>query len=110
MRKKVGNAYSVQVVAWNMSEQQFSMEGVAQQAVVNALDDNLAIVCAVAARLLQHSKELSPIVREEAMKKMMVLLADDVRSRRPLDPPGYEVWRLDDVLFEALGVLAERGE
>ena len=33
---------------------------------------------------------------------------DNARSRCPLDPPDYSVWRLDDVLFEALGVLAER--
>lgn len=90
-----------------MSEQQFSMEVAAQQTVVNAIDDDLAIICA-AARLLQHSKGLSPVVKEEAMKKMMVLLAEDVRSRRPLDTPDYSVCRLDDVLFEALGVLAER--
>ncbi len=70
VREKVGNAYSVQQVAWNMSEQQFSMEVAAQQAVVNAIDDDLAIVCAAAARLLQHSKELSPVIREEAMKKI----------------------------------------
>ena len=31
---------------------------------------------------------------------------DVERSRRPLDTLNYRVWRLDDVLFETLGVLA----
>ena len=37
----------------------------------------------------------------------MAILKDEQLSRRPLDPPDYRLWRLDDVLFETLQVLAE---
>jgi hypothetical protein len=38
------------------------------------------------------------------------ILADDELSRRPLDPPAEvynNIWRLHDVLFDTLRVLAE---
>jgi hypothetical protein len=61
----------------------------------------------VAALLLRKRKELTPDLRKEAMQKIMAILADGERSRRLLDTPDYRVWRLDDVLFETLQVLAE---
>ncbi len=77
--------------------------------LVQALDDEHALLCAAAARLLQHSKGFTRQERDEAGRKIMELLADKKRSRRPLDPPGweYKVWRLDDVLFETLRALAD---
>jgi len=77
--------------------------------VVQALDDKNALVCAAAARLLQSGKKLTVSERKRAAEKIMVILRDEELSRRPLDVPGdsYTVWRLDDVLFEALRVLVE---
>ena len=83
------------------------MEADALQHVVQTLDEDQAILCAAAALLLRKRKELAPEMREEAMQKIMTILADGERSRRPLDTPDDTVWRLDDVLFETLQVLAE---
>jgi len=106
-QEKVGKAYTVQQVAWNLLNQQFTMEADALQHVVQTLDEDQAILCAAAALLLRKRKELAPEMREEAMQKIMTILADGERSRRPLDTPDDTVWRLDDVLFETLQVLAE---
>ncbi len=103
----VGQQYSVQEIAWPLLTQQFSMEPDALQYVVQTLDDDQAILCAAAALLLRKRKELSQDMRREAMQKIMVILGDGERSRRPLDTTEYRVWRLDDVLFETLQVLAE---
>ena len=49
-------------------------------------------------------------MREDAAKRIIHILSDDELSRRPLDPPGKvysKTWRLDDVLFETLKVLAD---
>jgi hypothetical protein len=72
------------------------------------MTDSDAVVCAAAALLLQNCKKIHQNMREEAGQRIMKILADDELSRRPLDPPEYrKVWRLDDVLFETLKVLAE---
>jgi hypothetical protein len=109
-KKKTENGhkvYSVQEIAWTMIDAHYNMEPDAQQALVQGLDHDEAIVCAAAALLLKRSRGLSKAMREEAMKKIIDILADDQRSRRPLDPPDYEVWRLDEVLFETLKALAD---
>ena len=53
------------------------------------------------------SKTLPQGARKEAAEKIMGILRDEELSRRALLTPDYRVWRLDDVLFETLGVLAE---
>ena len=107
VREKVGNADSVWSVAWKLLEQQFAMEPAALQYVVQMLDDDQAVLCAAAALLLRKRKELTPDMRKEAMQKIMAILGDGERSRRPLETADYRMWRLDDVLFETLGVLAD---
>ena len=105
--------YSVGTVgqfAWRLLSQPFSIEAKALPTVAQALNDSDAVVCAAAALLLQNCKKISQDMREDAAKRIIHILSDDELSRRPLDPPGEEygkIWRLDDVLFETLKVLAE---
>lgn len=106
-RQEVNNASTVQQVAWNLLSQPFNLAVDALSVMVQALDDDEAIVCAAAALLLQRSKKLPPDIRQTAAGKIMAILKDEQLSRRPLDPPDNRVWRLDDVLFETLQVLAE---
>jgi len=42
------------------------------------------------------------------MQRIQALLDDKMLSRRTLDPPGVGWLRLDEVLFDALRVLAEQ--
>jgi hypothetical protein len=104
-RAAAGDAYSVQQVAWGLLEQQFLLEDAASSLLLRYLDDNEAIVCAAAARLLQGCKGLPSQVKEAAAQQIKQLLLHETRSCRPLDTPDYRVWRLDDVLFETLPVL-----
>ncbi len=56
------------------------------------------------------SSGLSQETRKEAGEKIVRILEDDEQSRRPLDLPdddSNKIWRLEDLLFETLGVLAE---
>ena len=85
------------------------MDKEAQEAVVQALDDDNAIICAAAALLLRHAGVLLNETRTAAGEKIMEILKDEERSHRPLDPPNYSrIWRLDDMLFETLQAIAER--
>jgi hypothetical protein len=105
-RRELGNAYTVDKVAWDLLDRQFGLEANAFPMLLRGLDDPEAIVCAAAARLLQGGKGMPGTVRAEAARKMMAILGDEELSRRPLDPPDYSrVWRLDDVLFDALRAL-----
>ncbi len=106
-KKKEVKAGSIQEVAWGLLSRPFTMEEEALSVVVQALDDNEAIVCAASARLLKSSKTLPQRIRKEVTQKSMRLLADDELSHRPLYTPDYDDWRLDDLLFEMLQVLAE---
>ncbi|MEO6888414.1 MAG: hypothetical protein ABI456_04585 [Ktedonobacteraceae bacterium] len=106
-RDDAGDARTVQQAAWNLLDTSISLEADAWPVVLHALDNAEAIVCAAGALLLQRDKLLPQAIREQAIAKIMGLLADEELSRRPLDPPGYKVWRLDDVLFETLRALTE---
>jgi hypothetical protein len=100
---------SVGEFAWEMLSQAWSMDRAAQQTVIQALDDENPLICAAAALLLQHGKDLMPETRRAAGTAIMRILTDEERSRRSLNPPEllFKAWRLDDVLFETLRVLAE---
>ncbi len=106
---EVYSAGTVGAFAWKQLSQSWSMDAGAEMFVVQALDDKNALVCAAAAWLLQSGKKLTVSERKRAAEKIMVILRDEELSRRPLDVPGdsSRVWRLDDVLFEALRVLVE---
>ncbi len=107
-RKEVENAYTVHAVTWNLLEQQFNLAADAQLVVVQDLDHEDALVCAAAALLVKNSSKTLPrSVRKEAADKIVEIFKDEKSSRRPLDTPLYNIWRLDDVLFETLGALAE---
>jgi len=101
------DANTVQEVAWELLAQQFDLEIEAQAVAVQTLKDRNALVCAAAAQLLQRCKTLSPSVQREAAQKVIEILADEELSRRSFEPPDNRTWRLDDVLFETLRVLAE---
>ena len=78
------------------------------QAVVAHLDDDDALTCGAAARLLQKGKGVLPAEREQAMQRSQAILDNEMLSRRPFDPPGGGWLRLDDVLFDVLRALAEQ--
>ncbi|MBE3568340.1 MAG: hypothetical protein IMW90_21690 [Thermogemmatispora sp.] len=81
----------------------------AWQDVVTHLDDEDALMCGAAALRLQKGQDIPPEEREQAIKRIQAILNDELRSRRPLDPPGADWLRLDDVLFDTLRALAECG-
>jgi len=101
------DANTVQEVAWELLTQPFDLEIGAQSVAAQTLKDRNALVCAAAALFLQSCKTLSPSVQREAAQKVMEILADQELSRRSFEPPDNRTWRLDDVLFETLRVLAE---
>jgi hypothetical protein len=107
---KFDSAGTVGQFAWGLLSQPFSIEAKALPTVAQALNDSDAVVCATAALLLQSCKKIPQDMREDAAKRIINILSDNELSRRPLDPPGEErgiIWRLDDVLFETLKVLAD---
>jgi hypothetical protein len=87
---------------WNMTRE-------AWQDVVARLDDEDALMCWATALLLRKGRDIPPEEREQAIKRLQAILNDEMRSRRPLDPPGADWLRLDDVLFDTLRALAECG-
>ena len=107
---EVYSAGMVGQFAWILLSQPFSIEDKALPTVAQALNDSDAVVCAAAALLLQNCKKITQDMREDAAKRIIHILSDDELSHRPLDPPGEKygkIWRLDDVLFETLQVLAQ---
>ncbi len=98
---------TVHEIVWEVLNQQFSLEPDAFTVVLNALDDDNAMICAAAALLLQRSRTNPLHVRKEAAQKITKILQDDILSRRQLDIPDGLAWRLDDILFDTLKVLAE---
>ncbi|MBA2395285.1 MAG: hypothetical protein H0V70_21360 [Ktedonobacteraceae bacterium] len=95
-------------LAWRQLSQQWNMDDGARDVVIQKLDDDNAVICTAAALMLQQSKQFTEDERKVAAQKIMRILRDEDLSRRPLDPPdNSKVWRLDDVLFETLGVLGE---
>src|SRR5579875_2439438 len=100
---------TVAQVAWRLLDEQWNMTREAWQDVVTRLDDEDALMCGAAALLLRKGRDIPPEGCEQAIERIQVILNDEMRSRRPLDPP-YGSWRrLDDELFETLRTLAERG-
>jgi len=59
--------------------------------------------------LLCKGGDIPPEEREQAIKRIQAILNDEMLSRRLLDPPDGSWLRLDDVLFDTLRALAERG-
>ncbi len=100
---------TVAEVAWRLLEEQWKMAREAWQAVVTRLDDEDALMCGAAALLLRQGRDIPQEEREQAITRIQTILDDEMRSRRPLDPPGESGRRLDDVLFETLRALVERG-
>jgi len=100
---------TVAEVAWRLSGEQWKMAPEAWQAVVTRLDDEDALMCGAAALLLRQGRDIPQEEREQAIDRIQAILNDEVRSRRPLDPPDGYWLRLDDVLFDTLRALAERG-
>ena len=100
---------SVGEFAWQMLSQAWSMDKTAQQTVTRALDDDNPLICVAAALLLQHGKDLEMETKQAAGSAIMRILANEEQSPHPIDPPvlGPRLWRLDDMLFETLSVLAE---
>jgi hypothetical protein len=99
---------TVRKIAWRLTSQHFEFEEKAYASLIAALDDTKVIVCAAAARLLQHSNRPPKEVSKQAAQKIMKIVTDDELSHRWLELPDYtKIWRLDDVLFETLEVLAE---
>lgn len=97
--------------AWKLLLQAWNMDRAAQQFVVQMLDDNNAVICAAAALLLQGCKDLALNTKQAASAAITRILADVELSRCRLEPPEdvmSKIWRLDDVLFETLHLLAER--
>jgi hypothetical protein len=107
-KQKKAGAETVQQLAWKLlAQQQVALEADALPVVLKALDDGNPLVCATGVLLLQRCKNLPQDVRREAAQKIMRILPEDALPRHPLDPPDEKVWRLDDVLFETLRVVAE---
>jgi hypothetical protein len=102
---------SVAQVAWKALEQQWSLQPDAVAVLLRRLRDQEALLCAAAARMIKtHSRYFTAKAetREAATHTIIDILNDEVLSRRPLDTPDYNVWRLDDVLFATLQALVER--
>lgn len=95
----------VRSVAWRLVERQYELDDDALLAVINALDSSNPLICAAAALFLQRIKTSSSYLLKKAINKIRTLLSDEMLSSRPLEPPDYKYWRLDDILFEALKVL-----
>lgn len=112
MNVSVEDVYSPRTVAslaWTLLSQSFTLPADTLTAIIEELDSKNALVCAASALLLQHARGISRQARDAAGRKIMQLLADEERWSRPLDPLGdpNRIWRLDDMLFETLRVLAE---
>lgn len=106
--REVYSEGTVSQVAWRLLSQPFNIEAEALATVAQALEDQEVVVCAAAALLLQNCKRIPQKVREDAALRIIRSLSVDDLSQRPLDPPEYsKIWRLYDVLFETLKVLAE---
>ncbi len=100
---------TVAQVAWRLLDEPWNMTREAWQEVVTRLDDEDALMCGAAALLLRKGRDIPPEEREQAIERIQVILNDEMRSRRPLNPPDGSWLRLDDELFETLRALAERG-
>jgi hypothetical protein len=74
---------------------------------INALDNSNPLICAAAALLLRWVKMPSRHLLKKTIEKIAALLADEMLSSRPLDPPDYKYWRLDDLLFGTLKALVK---
>jgi hypothetical protein len=99
---------TVGTIAWQLFQQSWSMTPETWKSVVSSLQNEHALVCAVAAQLLQLGKDVPSPERLEAMAHIRTILADETLSRRPLDAPDGEILRLDDLLYDVLSTLAER--
>jgi hypothetical protein len=95
----------VQSVAWRLIEQQYELDDEAYLVAINALDNSNPLICAAAALLLRWVKMPSQHLLKKTIEKIAELLADEMLSSRPLDPPDYKYWRLDDILFGTLKAL-----
>jgi hypothetical protein len=95
----------VRSIAWRLVERQYKLDDDAFLSVINTLDSSNPLTCAAAALFLQQVKTSSPYLLKKAINKIRTLLSDEMLSSRPLEPPDYKYWRLDDILFETLKFL-----
>jgi hypothetical protein len=98
---------TVRSVAWRLIEQQYELDDEAFLVAINALDNSNPLICAAAALLLRRIKTPSRHLVKKTIEKIAALLADEMFSSRPLDPPDYKYWRLDDLLFGTLKALVK---
>ena len=99
---------TVREFAWKLTSQSFKFEERAYSFSIESLDDPDAMVCAASARLLQHDSSIPASVAKQAAQRIIKLLLDDELSHRWLEFPDYtKIWRLDDILFEAVEMSAE---
>lgn len=100
---------TVAQLAWPLLAEQWNMMREAWQDVVTRLDDEDALMCGAAALLLRKGRNIPLDEREQAIKRIQAILNDEMRSHRPLGTPDGRWPRLDDVLFDTLQALTERG-
>ncbi len=98
---------TVRSVAWRLIEQQYELDDEAYVSAINALSNTNPHICAAAALLLRRVKAPPGHLLKETINKIITLLSDEMLSSRPLDPPDYKYWRLDDVLYGTLKALIE---
>jgi hypothetical protein len=99
---------TVREFAWKLTSQSFEFEERAYSFLIESLDDPNAMVCAASARLLQHDSSIPASVAKQGAQRVIKLLLNDELSHRWLEFPDYtKIWRLDDILFEAVEMLAE---
>lgn len=103
------NRQSLGQLAWPLLRETWNMTSEAWQVVAVHLNDEDALTCGTAACLLQDGKNIPPNTCEQAKKQIQAILDDELRSRRPFDPPSGIWMSLSDRLFDALQALAERG-
>jgi NACHT domain len=92
----------VRSIAWRLVERQYELDDEAFLAAINSLGNSNSLIGAAAALLLRRVKTPSSHLLKETANKIIALLSDEMLSSRPLDPPDYKYWRLDDILYEAL--------
>ncbi len=101
------NLDTVQTATWDILSQPFTLDATAISTLLWFMDRNDAIICAAAALLAQHSKNtISQDERNQIAEKIAKALRLDISSYRPIQTAdSIKLWKLDDILFEALNVL-----
>ena len=99
---------SVGCFAWQQLSHPFTLSAEPWAVLLHALESPEPLLCGAATQVLQASKDLPQLVREQAMQIIVHILHDEKLSYRSLDTPDDRFLRLDDELFETLQTLAEQ--